>query len=120
MFMMMNHARQGEALQGVAHAARAAAIAQAYTATRRQGKGGVTLDAHADVRRMLDDAETLAMGGRALVHLAMVEMEQGERPDLVDFLTPVCKFTCTEAGVTAANLGMQALGGYGLSAGIPG
>ncbi|RWR29155.1 acyl-CoA dehydrogenase [Sinirhodobacter populi] len=113
MFTMMNHARLDVALQGVAHAARATAIARAYTATRRQGRGGVTLDAHADVRRMLDDAETLAMGGRALVHLAMVEMERGEHPDLVDFLTPVCKFTCTEAGVTAANLGMQALGGYG-------
>ena len=36
-----------------------------------------------------------------------------ERPDLVDFLTPVCKFACTEGGIEAANLGIQVLGGYG-------
>lgn len=113
MFTMMNHARLDVALQGVAHAARAVRIARSYAATRKQGKAGTPLDAHADVRRMLDEAEIIATGGRALVHLALVELDLGACPALVDFLTPVCKFTCTEGGVTAASLGMQVLGGYG-------
>lgn len=112
MFTMMNHARLDVSLQGEAHAARAAGVAALYAAERRQGRG-VTIDSFPDVRRMLDDAQTLALGGRGLALLAMVKLELGERPDLVDFLTPVCKFACTEAGVSAANLGIQVLGGYG-------
>ncbi|HEY0274621.1 MAG TPA: acyl-CoA dehydrogenase family protein, partial [Paenirhodobacter sp.] len=113
MFTMMNHARLDVALEGVAHAARATHIATAYAAGRKQGAAGALLNTHADVRRMLDEAEALTLGGRALTHLALVELELGTRPDLVDFLTPLCKFTCTEAGVAAANLGIQVLGGYG-------
>lgn len=116
MFTMMNHARLDVALQGVAHAARAVQIARAYAATRCQGRiagAAVTLDAHADVRRMLDEAEALAIGGRALAHLALVEMALDEHAPLVDFLTPLCKFACTEGGVAAAGLAMQVLGGYG-------
>ncbi|MFT3690998.1 acyl-CoA dehydrogenase family protein [Paenirhodobacter sp.] len=112
MFTMMNHARLDVALQGVAHATRAGRIATAYAATRRQGRG-LTIDQHPDVRRMLDDMAALALGGRGLAQLALVELELGERPELVDVLTPLCKFTCTEAGITAANLGVQVLGGYG-------
>lgn len=112
MFTMMNHARLDVSLQGVAHATRAERIARAYAAERRQGRGQ-TIDRHLDVRRMLDDMATLALGGRGLTHLALVELELGARPDLVDFLTPVCKFTCTEGGIAAANLGVQVLGGYG-------
>lgn len=112
MFTMMNHARLDVSLQGIAHATRAARIATAYAATRKQGRG-LTIDQHPDVRRMLDDADALALGGRGLTHLALVELELNERPDLVDFLTPLCKFACTEAGITAANLGIQVLGGYG-------
>lgn len=118
MFTIMNHARLDVALQGVAHATRASRIAAAYAATRRQGHvpgrpGPAALDDHADVRRMLDEAEALAMGYRALVHAALVEMEADHGSPLVDFLTPVCKFGGTEAGVAAANLGLQILGGYG-------
>ncbi len=118
MFTMMNRARLDVALQGVAHAARASRIAAAYAATRRQGRapgqaGAAVLDAHADVRRMIDEAEALAIGGRALSHVALVEMDLDERPELVDFLTPVSKFACTEAGIRAVNLGIQVLGGYG-------
>ncbi|REG45937.1 acyl-CoA dehydrogenase [Paracoccus versutus] len=116
MFTMMNHARLDVALQGVAHAARAAQIARAYAATRRQGRAAgapATLDAHADVRRMLDEAETLAIGGRALTYRTLVELELNQHPGLVDILTPVCKFACTEGGVAAANLAIQVMGGYG-------
>lgn len=117
MFAMMNHARADVALQGVAHAARAYDIAASYAAERVQGRGldgaSTTIDKHADVRRMLDEIDRLALGARAMAHLACVKMEQGETPDLVEFLTPLAKVYCTEAGMRAAELGMQVLGGYG-------
>ena len=117
MFTMMNHARIDVALQGVAHAARAGQIARAYAAGRRQGRdaagAAVTIDAHADVRRMLDQQHILEIGTRAMCHLALGELELGARPALVEFLTPLCKIMGSEAGVQAANLGMQVLGGYG-------
>lgn len=117
MFTMMNHARADVALQGVAHAARAHDVATAYAAERVQGRGAdgaaVTLDQHADVRRMLDEIDAMALGGRAMAHLACVTMERGDNPALVEFLTPVAKVYCTEAGIRAAELGQQVLGGYG-------
>jgi alkylation response protein AidB-like acyl-CoA dehydrogenase len=117
MFTMMNHARTDVALQGVAHAARAFDIGTSYAAERLQGRradgGEARLDEHADVRRMLDEIDALAMGGRGIAHLAFVVMERGDNPNLVEFLTPVAKVFCTEAGIKAAELGMQVLGGYG-------
>ncbi|WP_282181210.1 acyl-CoA dehydrogenase family protein [Aliiroseovarius marinus] len=117
MFTMMNHARADVALQGVAHAARAYDIASSYAAERQQGRGAdgqpVTLDQHADVRRMLDEIDWLAVSGRAMAHLAFVTMEAGDNPNLVEFLTPVTKVYCTEAGMRGAELGVQVLGGYG-------
>jgi alkylation response protein AidB-like acyl-CoA dehydrogenase len=117
MFTLMNHARLDVALQGVAHAARAHDIASAYAAERIQGRDAqgqpVTLDHHADIRRMLTEIRELAMTSRAMAHTALVEMAAGGDPDLVDFLTPVVKVGCTEAGIRAADLGIQVLGGYG-------
>jgi alkylation response protein AidB-like acyl-CoA dehydrogenase len=117
MFTMMNHARVDVALQGVAHAARAADIASTYAAERKQGRDAagkpVTLDGHADVRRMLDEIDALALGGRAIAHLALVTVEAGENRALAEFLTPIAKTYCTQAGMQATELGMQVLGGYG-------
>lgn len=116
MFTMMNHARLDVALQGVAHAARAHDIAATYAAGRVQGRGAngpVTLDGHADVRRMLDRMDALALGARAMAHLPLVLMETGALAELVDFLTPVAKVFCTEAGAGAADMAIQVLGGYG-------
>ncbi|NDR56211.1 acyl-CoA dehydrogenase family protein [Aliiruegeria sabulilitoris] len=117
MFTMMNHARADVALQGVAHAARATDIARSYAAERVQGRGSdgapATLDAHADVQRILGRMDALALGGRALAHLAAVALERGDQPDLVEALTPIAKVYCTEAGMEAAELGIQILGGYG-------
>jgi hypothetical protein len=62
---------------------------------------------------MLTRIDRLAVGGRAISHLAFVLMEQGGNDALVDFLTPVAKVYCTEAGMEGAELGMQVLGGYG-------
>lgn len=117
MFTLMNHARLDVALQGVAHAARARDIAHAYAAERVQGRDArgepTTLDQHADVKRMLTEIRKLEVTGRAMAHIALVEMAAGGDPDLVDFLTPVAKVACSEGGIEAADLGIQVLGGYG-------
>ncbi|MDN3720634.1 acyl-CoA dehydrogenase family protein [Roseibium salinum] len=117
MFTLMNHARIDVALQGVAHAARAFDIALSYAGERVQGRGPdgkpVTLDRHADVQRMLDEIDALALGGRAMAHLALVTLEAGSDPDLAEFLKPVAKVYCTEAGMRASETAMQVLGGYG-------
>jgi alkylation response protein AidB-like acyl-CoA dehydrogenase len=117
MFTMMNHARLDVALQGVAHAARAADLARAYATGRRQGRDAagqpVTIDRHADVARMIDECDALAIGGRALSHITLVAHELGGRGDFVEFMTPLCKFFCTEAGIRAADLAIQVMGGYG-------
>lgn len=117
MFTVMNHARIDVALQGVAHATRAYDIAKTYAEERVQGRkpdgSPATLADHADVRRMLTEQRNLARGARAMAHIALVEMEKGTHPELAEFLTPLCKFFCTEAGIRSADLGMQVLGGYG-------
>lgn len=111
MFTLMNHARLDVALQGVAHASRAADIAADYAKNRQQG--GKALDQHSDVARMLDQQAALAIGARAMCHIALVALEAGDKTDLVDFLTPVCKTFGSEAGITSADLAIQVLGGYG-------
>jgi alkylation response protein AidB-like acyl-CoA dehydrogenase len=117
MFTMMNHARLDVALQGVAHAARATDISRSYAADRIQGKGKngqpVAIDQHPDVIRMVDEQDALTLGGRAMSHIALVELEKGSNPDLVEFLTPICKAFCSDAGTHAADLSIQVLGGYG-------
>lgn len=111
MFTMMNHARLDVALQGVGHAARAADIARRYAAERVQGRDGAgqptTIDTHADVARMIETCEQLAIGARALCHLVLVEDALGSDPTFVDFMTPVCKYFATEAGVRAADLALS-------------
>lgn len=117
MFTMMNHARLDVALQGVAHAARAAEIARLYATGRRQGKRAdgtaAVLADHADVARMLECQQALTLTARAMCHLTLVELEAGSRPALIEFLTPLCKIYATEAGIQSADIGIQVLGGYG-------
>ncbi|OCX67349.1 acyl-CoA dehydrogenase [Thioclava sp. SK-1] len=117
MFTMMNHARLDVALQGVAHAARAHHIAVDYATQRQQGRKPDGLPAmlidHADVRAMLDRQRALSLGARAMAYLTLTELSLGDAPAVVDFLTPICKVFCTQAGIEAADLGMQIMGGYG-------
>lgn len=117
MFTMMNHARTDVALQGVAHAARAHDIARSYAMERGQGRkadgSAAMLADHADVQRMLTEIDATAMGTRAIAHLAVVAMDRGDAPALVEALTPIAKVAATEGGIRAADLGIQVLGGYG-------
>jgi len=117
MLAMMNHARLDVALQGVAHAARAADLARAYAAERRQGRGPdgqpTTIDRHADVARMIDECDALALGARALAHITLVAQELGNQPDFIEFMTPLAKYFGTDCGIRAADLAIQVMGGYG-------
>lgn len=117
MFTVMDHARIDVALQGAAHAARAAHLAQAYAAERQQGRTpdgkAALLSDHADVRRMLDAQARLALAARAMCHITLVEIEGGCPPALAEMLTSLCKVFGSEAGPRAADLGLQIMGGYG-------
>ena len=117
MFVMMNAQRLDVATQGVGLADVAGQRSRAYAAERRQGRGAdgetTTINAHEDVRRMLLTQSALAGGCRALVLRTAVEIELGEKPLLVEFLTPLVKAFCTDAAVESAQLAIQVHGGYG-------
>jgi alkylation response protein AidB-like acyl-CoA dehydrogenase len=107
MFAMMNAARLGVAMQGVASAERAFRRAAAFAAERVQGGGPIA--AHPDVRRMLWTMRALALGGRLLTLHAALEPDSPRG----QLLIPVAKAWCTDAGVEAASLGIQVHGGMG-------
>ncbi len=130
MFTMMNHARLGVGMEGVALAERAYQHALEYARTRVQGraigqKGGdrVTIIHHPDVRRMLMTMRARTEAMRALGYLAAGELDRAKRhPDAavrarhqarLDLLTPVVKGWCTELAVEMASLGVQVHGGMG-------
>ncbi len=106
MFAMMNAARLGVAMQGVAVAERAFRRARAFAAERNQG-GAAIID-HPDVRRMLWTMRALALGGRLLALYAANSPEPR-----ASLLIPVAKSWCTDAGVEAASTGVQVHGGMG-------
>ncbi len=107
MFAMMNAARLGVAMQGVAVAERAFRRATAFAADRAQG--GAAIIAHPDVRRMLWTMRGLALGGRLLTLYAAIHAETARGALLI----PVAKAWATDAGVEAASLGVQVHGGMG-------
>ncbi|HSN42252.1 MAG TPA: acyl-CoA dehydrogenase, partial [Burkholderiales bacterium] len=130
MFTMMNHARLGVGIEGVALAERAYQHALEYAKTRVQGReigqrsgDRVTIIHHPDVRRMLlwMKAQTEAM--RALAYTAAAVLDKARHdPDdrarrrhqaLIDLLTPVVKGWCTEQSVEVASTGIQVHGGMG-------
>ena len=106
MFAMMNGARIGVAMQGVALAERAFRRATAYAGDRVQFDRPIIQ--HPDVRRMLWTMRALALGGRLLVlYAAMAEEPRAS------LLIPVAKAWATDAGEEAATLGVQVHGGAG-------
>ena len=119
MFVLMNHARLDVGLQGVAHATRSHLLAAAYAADRVQGRRPDGSDArladHPDIQRMLDEMQILGLGGRALCQTAasLIEHPQDKSQSLLAMLTSLAKLCGSEAGIRAADLGIQILGGYG-------
>src|SRR5688572_52601 len=130
MFIMMNHARLGVGLEGVAIAERAYQHAREYARTRVQGreigqKSGdrVTIIHHPDVKRMLLSMKAQIEAMRALAYSASAALDKARHhPDdterrynqsLVDFLIPIVKGWCTEQSVEIASTGVQVHGGMG-------
>ncbi|MEK7874775.1 MAG: acyl-CoA dehydrogenase family protein, partial [Pseudomonadota bacterium] len=130
MFIMMNHARLGVGLEGVALAERAYQHALEYAKTRVQGraigqKSGerVTIIHHPDVRRMLMAMKAQTEAMRALAYTASAALDLSRHhPDgkerrrnqaLVDLLIPVVKGWCTESSIELASTGIQIHGGMG-------
>src|SRR3954469_16624277 len=122
MFIMMNAARLGVGLQGLAVGETAYQNAVQYAHDRRQGRSltgakdpqekADTLFVHPDIRRMLMDAKALTEGIRALClwgalqvdleHAASSEEERQLAADLVGLLTPVIKGYGTDKGYEVA------------------
>jgi alkylation response protein AidB-like acyl-CoA dehydrogenase len=130
MFTMMNHARLGVGLEGVAVAERAYQHALEYAKTRVQGRevgqrsgGRVTIIHHPDVRRMLMHMKSQIEAMRALAYVAAATLDKSKHhPDaaekrrnqaLLDLLIPVVKAWCTEQCVEIASTGVQIHGGMG-------
>src|SRR5687767_4029458 len=129
MFIMMNAARFGVGLEGVAIAERAFQRALAFSRERLQGRdlaaGGKTVPIirHPDVRRMLMlmKSQTEAMRALAYVVAAALDFAQKEQDAerqkqhqaFVDLMIPVVKGWCTETGIEVASLGVQVHGGMG-------
>lgn len=130
MFVMMNVARFGVGMEGVAAAERAYQRARDYARERLQGsdigvRGGarVAIIHHPDVRRMLLSMRAQAEAGRALAYVVASAQDvavhapdpvlRQERQAFVELLIPVVKGWCTEMGVEVASLGIQVHGGMG-------
>lgn len=128
MFFMMNRARLGIGVQGVAIAERAWQQALAYARERRQGAGEngedlVAIIAHPDVRRMLLSMRAKTAAARAictmtarLLDLSARAPEAGERETALataSLLTPVAKAFGSDVGVEVASEGIQVHGGMG-------
>ena len=129
MFIMMNEARFGVGMQGVATAERALQQALAYANERVQGRdavtgrNGVTIASHPDVRRMLLLMQSRTEAARMLAYWVAGQFDFSHaHPDpavreksgrLVDFLIPIVKGWNTEIGNDSVSLGVQVHGGMG-------
>ena len=130
MFIMMNNARLAVGLQGVACAERAYQRARAFARGRIQGRAidgddpaPQPIERHPDVKRMLLFMKSRAEASRLLTFFAAAQIDLARRhPDpatreryqaLVGLLIPVVKGWCTDAGIAAADAGIQIHGGMG-------
>jgi len=134
MFIMMNAARLGVGLQGLAQGEAAYQNAVVYAKDRRQSRAlkesardpdakADPIIVHPDVRRMLMESKTWNEAGRALVLWGALqvdltrrspdEAERQRADDLLGLLTPVIKGYLTDKGFAAAVHAQQVLGGHG-------
>ena len=130
MFTMMNNARLGVGLEGIAIAERAYQQARAYARQRVQGRliegagaNGAPILHHPDVRRMLLSMRSAIEAMRALAYYTAAAIDRAHRhPDAairdaqqrrVDLLIPVVKAWCTDLGFEIASTNIQIHGGMG-------
>jgi len=126
MFTMMNNARLGVGVEGLAIAEAATQKAMAYALERRQGRtpdGSPTIIGHADVRRMLMTMKVMTQAVRAICYDCAFSLDMARAAGSEDdreiharrgaFLTPIAKAFGTDVGCEVAQLGMQVHGGMG-------
>src|SRR5206468_890750 len=134
MFIMMNAARLGVGLQGLAQGEVAYQNAAAYAKERRQSRAlketardlnakADPIIVHPDVRRMLLEAKAWNEASRALVLWGALQVDLARRSpdtaereraeDLLGLLTPVIKGYLTDKGFAAAVNAQQVYGGHG-------
>ncbi len=130
MFIMMNAARYGVGLQGIAIADRAYQKAVAYAKDRVQSRpvdgsvaGSAAIIHHPDVRRMLMTMRSLTEGCRAMASTAAAAFDAAHHhPDaearkqnqaFYDFMVPLVKGYSTEMSLEVTSLGVQVHGGMG-------
>ena len=130
MFVMMNVARFGVGMEGVAVCERAYQRARDYARERVQGsdvgvRGGakVPIIVHPDVRRMLMSMKSLTEASRALAYVVAAAHDKAlNHPDVavrkqnmafVELMIPVVKGWSTEIGIEVASTGVQVHGGMG-------
>ena len=139
MFVMMNEARLGVGMQGVAQGEAAYQAAVAFAKDRLQGRsltGPKNADGpadpiivHPDVRRMLLESKALIEGGRAflfwtalhgdLAHVHPDEKVREKASDYMGLLTPVLKGYLTDKGFKICSDAMQVHGGSGFTEHFP-
>jgi len=129
MFIMMNEARLGVGLQGVALGERAYQQALGYARERKQGRDAitgealVTIDRHPDIRRMLMLMKSRVEACRAVTYYASGLLDRAHHladPEarrnalyLAEFMIPIVKGGGTEMGIDVTSLGIQIYGGMG-------
>ncbi|MCI3180018.1 acyl-CoA dehydrogenase [Caulobacter sp. CCUG 60055] len=139
MFVMMNEARLGVGLQGLAQGEAAYQAAAAFAKDRLQGRSltgpknpdgpADPIIVHPDVRRMLMDSRAILEGGRAfllwtglhgdLMHLSPDEAQRQKSSDYMGLMTPVLKGYLTDKGFKIASDAMQVHGGSGYTEHFP-
>ncbi|MEM7076109.1 MAG: acyl-CoA dehydrogenase C-terminal domain-containing protein [Pseudomonadota bacterium] len=129
MFTMMNEARLGVGMQGLAQADVAYQNALAYAKDRLQGRD-VTGDknpdgpadpliVHPDIRRALLDQKSFAEGARAFILWGAQMIDKAHRDQdkdadgLISLLTPVIKGFLTDEGFDMTIRAQQVYGGHG-------
>lgn len=126
MFTMMNDARQGVGLQGLAISERAYQHALMYAKERVQGTqrdgSRITIINHPDVRRMLMMMKSGSEAMRALAYVAAAEADKlhalegsakAAAQARLDLYTPIVKGWMTELAQELTSLGVQIHGGMG-------
>jgi alkylation response protein AidB-like acyl-CoA dehydrogenase len=127
MFTMMNNARQGVGLQGLAISERAYQQALSYAKERKQGmktdrSGRATIIEHPDVLRMLMMMKSQIDAMRSLVYVAAVENDlshfatgeqKQESIERTALYTPIVKGWITEQAQEITSLAIQIHGGMG-------
>ena len=139
MFVMMNEARLGVGVQGVAIAEAAYQAAAEFAKDRLQGRSltgpknpegpADPIIVHPDVRRMLMDSRAILEGGRAFMlwtalqgDLQLKAQDEATRQkagDYMGLMTPVLKAYMTDRGFNICSDAMQVHGGSGFTEHFP-